>query len=422
MTSPALDRRQSVLGGTYRLFYDDPVEVVRAEGVCVIDADGTELLDAYNNVPVIGHSDPEVAEAVAAELRRANTHTRYLDTGMLDYAERLLERFPEHLDRIAFTCTGSEANDFALQLARYTTGNRGVIVTAHAYHGTTSAVRDVSPSLVGRDGVALDVATVAVPVDGDEATRSAQFAAEVARAVEELGERGVAPAAILIDTALTSDGIFAPANWLAAGIALAQERGALFIADEVQAGFCRTGRWWGFEHIAARPDLVTLGKPMGNGMPIAAVVGPAAVFEEFGQSFRYFNTFAGTAAPIAAARVVLDRLSAGDRPAEVVALGEHLRSGLASVFAAAGVPATVRGAGLMVGVDLAVAGVPTETAAETVKRIVNGLRRHGVLVSHTGAHGEALKLRPPLSITQAELDRIVTSTAAVLAELAQGDA
>lgn len=411
------DRREAVLGGTYRLFYDEPVEVARAEGVRIVDADGAELIDAYNNVPVIGHSDSEVAAAVGAELLRANAHTRYLDPGVVDYAEALLARLPDHLDRIAFTCSGSEANDLALQLARHATGGTGVIVTEHAYHGTTSAVREVSPSLVGLDGVAEHV--VAVPLGSSRSgeARAAEFAAGVERALVQLRMRGHRPAALLLDTALTSDGIHAPAGFIAAGVGLAQAHGALFIADEVQAGFCRTGRWWGFEHVEVRPDLVTLGKPMGNGLPIAAVVGPAERFDDFGREFRYFNTFAGTAAPIAAARVVLDRLEYWDGPTRVEALGARLRAGLERVLADAGVAAEVRGAGLMLGVDLDPDGADPVRAGALAGRLVNGLRRRGVLVSSTGAHGEALKIRPPLSIGEAELDLVVERLADALDEL-----
>ncbi|WP_185714947.1 aspartate aminotransferase family protein [Gulosibacter macacae] len=424
MTASLAQRRQQVLGGTYRLFYDEPVEVASASGVWVTDVAGTRLLDAYNNVPVIGHSDPEVAAAVQAELLRANSHTRYLDREVVDYAERLLARFPAHLDRVAFTCSGSEANDLALQLATHLTGRRGIIVTEHAYHGTTAAVRAVSPSLVTLAGVADYVVTVPIPRDGSDAERAQEFAAAVDRAVAELCRRGLEPAAILVDTALTSDGIFAPAAFVSEGIRRAQASGALFIADEVQAGFCRTGQWWGFEHLDVAPDLVTLGKPMGNGLPIAAVVGPAASFDSFGAEYRYFNTFAGTAAPIAAARVVLDRLGANDTPVRVNALGERLRSGFAQAATDAGVGALVRGAGLMVGVDFAVGGVSPSRAAEYVRELVNELRRREVLVSHTGAHGEALKIRPPLVIDEAEIDELIGRFAAALLALPRlaGDA
>lgn len=424
MTASLAQRRQQVLGGTYRLFYDEPVEVASASGVWVTDVAGNRLLDAYNNVPVIGHSDPEVAAAVQAELLRANSHTRYLDREVVDYAERLLARFPAHLDRVAFTCSGSEANDLALQLATHLTGRRGIIVTEHAYHGTTAAVRAVSPSLVTLAGVADYVVTVPIPRDGSDAERAQEFADAVDRAVAELGRRGLEPAAILLDTALTSDGIFAPAGFVSDGIRRAQAEGALFIADEVQAGFCRTGRWWGFEHLDVAPDLVTLGKPMGNGLPIAAVVGPAASFDSFGAEYRYFNTFAGTAAPIAAARVVLDRLGASDMPARVNALGERLRSGFGQAAADAGIGALVRGAGLMVGVDFAVGSVSPSRAADFVREVVNELRRREVLVSHTGAHGEALKIRPPLVINEAEIDELIGRFAAALGALPRlaGDA
>ncbi|MEF3323625.1 aminotransferase class III-fold pyridoxal phosphate-dependent enzyme [Gulosibacter sp. GYB002] len=414
-----LTRREHVLAGTYRLFYDDPLTVAQAHGVRITDASGAEYLDAYNNVPCIGHSDAEVAEAVHSEMLRANTHTRYADEGVVAYAEALLAHFPEPLDRAAFTCSGSEANDLALQLARHATGARGIIVTEHAYHGTTTAVREVSPSLVGRDGIADYAVTVAVPRAGAEDERAAQFAQSVADAMKVLESRGYGVAALLIDTALTSDGIFAPATFIADAAALVQEHGGLVIADEVQAGFCRTGRWWGFAHAQIVPDLVTLGKPMANGMPMAGVVGPAVLFERFGREFRYFNTFAGTAAPVAAASVVLRRLESMAAPDSVTQLGEQLRSGLSRVFAAHGGAAQVRGAGLMVGVDLDPTGENPAAAGAQVRALVNGLRSGGVLVSHTGPNGEALKIRPPLCIQSSEINEIVAAVDRVLAEISE---
>ncbi len=410
-TAPAsvLARREHVLAGTYRLFYDEPVTVAQAHGVRVTDATGAEYLDAYNNVPCIGHSDAEVADAVHAELLRANTHTRYADEAVVAYSEELLKHFPPRLNRVAFTCSGSEANDLALQLARHTTGARGIIVTEHAYHGTTTAVREVSPSLVGVEGLADCVVAVPIPPQASPQRRADAFAQSVVEAMDVLVARADGVAALLVDTAVTSDGIYAPAAFIAEAAALVKQRGALVIADEVQAGFCRTGRWWGFEHAGIVPDLVTLGKPMANGLPVAGVVGSAELFEQFGREFRYFNTFAGTAAPIAAASVVLRRLEAMDAPARVTGLGEQLRSGLSRIFADHRIPVAVRGAGLMIGVDLDPAGNRPTNASAQVRTLVNELRRQGVLVSHTGRSGETLKIRPPLCIQSNEIDEILAT-------------
>ena len=417
MNQQIVQRRGHSLASTYRLFYDEPVVVDHAEGVWITDSEGHRLLDAYNNVPVIGHSHPRVREAVAAELGRINTHTRYVDSAIINYADRLLDRFPKHLDAVVFTCSGSEANDLALQTARHYTGRQGVIVTSHAYHGTTAAIRAISPSLSG-ELTDPHAETVTVnPADGD-ASAAATFAAEVRSAIDRLADRGIELAAILVDSSLTSDGIVSdPQGFLADGIRIATDSGALYLADEVQAGFCRLGCWWGFEQHNLAPNIVTLGKPMGNGLPVAGVVAEAEIFDAFGSRYRYFNTFAGTPAPIAAANVVLDELIDMDAAQRTQKLGVRLREGLHAAASAAGVDMAVRGSGLMVGLDLLPGTGSPDEAGQAVKRIVNRLRQRGVLVSSTGVYGEVVKIRPPLVVNADDIDFLVNRAAEVLAEL-----
>lgn len=402
-----LERRRRVLPESYRTFYDAPLDIESAAGVWITADGGRRYLDAYNNVPVIGHSNPLVREAVAAELARSNAHTRYLDARVVEYAEGLLAHFAAPLDRVVFTCSGSEANDLALQVARSGTGRHGVIVTANAYHGTTASIAEISPSL--RPDPPAFVERVALPTGPDN--RAAQFALEVERAVAALADRGHAPAAFIVDTALTSDGILGSTDWLARGAAVARAHDALIIADEVQAGFCRLGRWWGYELHRLEPDLVTLGKPMGNGLPIGGLVGRRDLLDEFGRTQRYFNTFAGTPATIAAANVVLHELERQDAAARVERLGERFRSALRDRLAPMVEPDRVSGAGLMTGIDLA-ASAPDGTAFTA--RTVNLLRERGVLLSSTGADASTLKIRPPLVIGEDELDLLVTTIADAL--------
>ena len=247
-TRMLVERRARVLGSAYRLFYEHPLELVRGSGTLVWDRDGTEYLDAYNNVPSVGHAHPRVVEAMAKQAATLTTHTRYLSEGIVDYAEDLLDTLPAGIDavpidNIMFTCTGSEANDLALRIAKVVTGNEGVIVTSNAYHGVTTEVAAISPSLGGVDSLAPWVRTVEPrPEDPDH------FAASVAAAISELEIFGIRPAALIVDTIFASDGVLPDLPGLVDAAAAVRAAGGLFIADEVQPGFGRLGHgMWGFE-------------------------------------------------------------------------------------------------------------------------------------------------------------------------------
>ena len=419
-TSP-LDARREALPSSYRLFYENPVVVDHTEGVWIHDASGTPLLDVYNNVPVVGHSNAHVADRVAAQLRIANTHTRYIYPSVAEYASRLESLFPAALNKTIFTCSGSEAVDLALQVARFTTGHEGVIATSNAYHGTTAATHAVSPSL-SRHFVDDRVALVDVPEDALAAGDGGEeFARRVREAIAALEARGVGFAALIMDQVLTSDGVFTdPVGFMAPVREAVRAAGGVFIADEVQSGFGRTGtHLWGFDRHGIVPDLVILGKPMGNGLPIAALVGTAQLLDAYGDTFRYFNTFGGNPVCIAAADAVLDELERLDVLANVVTTGALLRQGLDQTLAAHGINATVRGTGLIAGGDLSPARESPAESKALVDAIVNGLRNRGVLISSTGPRGTVLKVRPPLVFQPTHVERVVSALDDTLASLQQ---
>ncbi|HTR90990.1 MAG TPA: aminotransferase class III-fold pyridoxal phosphate-dependent enzyme, partial [Trebonia sp.] len=266
-TRNLVGRRSAALGGAYRLFYSEPVEFVRGEGVYLYDPAGNAYLDAYNNVPCVGHSHPRVAEAVSRQLATLNTHTRYLTEGVVSYAERLLATHTMGAAYAMFTCTGSEANDLALRIARHYTGGTGVIVTENAYHGVTAALAELSPSLGPNVPLSEHVRTVPAPSGG------VNFTAAVAYAISDLERHGVRLAAFLADSVFSSDGVLPePAGFLAPAADVVHAAGGLYLADEVQSGFARTGsHMWGYQRHGLVPDIVTMGKPMGNGLPIAGI-------------------------------------------------------------------------------------------------------------------------------------------------------
>lgn len=398
-------RRARVLGPSYRLFYAHPVHVVRGEGVWLYGPNGEAYLDVYNNVAVTGHCHPHVVAAIAAQAGVLNTHTRYLSESVVAFAERLTARLPSAVSQVMFTCTGSEANDLALRVARAHTDASGVIVTENAYHGVTQSIAELSPSL--GQGVALGAHVRTAPAPRSNGAVGKDFAEGVKQAIADMQRAGVKPAALLVDTIFSSDGVFSdPAGFLGEAVAAARAAGALFIADEVQAGYARLGeRFFGFERHGLVPDLVTMGKPMGAGYPLAAVAGKPEVLEKFGRASRYFNTFGGNPVACAAGMAVLDVIEDQDLLGNALRVGAALREAIAGLRNDA--IKEIRGSGLFLGVEMA--------DADAAARVVNGLRERKILISATGPHANVLKLRPPLVF---ELKHVEMFHDALRAELA----
>ena len=414
-------RRDAVLAPSYRLFYRHPVVAARGSGVWLYDAEGNRYLDAYNNVPAVGHSHPHVRRLVDEQLGILNTHTRYLTEPVIAYSERLLNLFPAELTKVVYTCTGSEAVDLALRMARYETGAQGVICTSHAYHGTTAAAAAISPSLGPNNRIGDDVAVVAAPdtLRDDPATVAEDFADRVRQAIAELRARGVGFAGMIVDSILSSDGVQSdPVGFLAAAARVVHENGGLWIADEVQPGFGRLGSsWWGFERHGLTPDLVALGKPMGNGIPIGAVVGRDDVMTAFGRDIRYFNTFGGNPVSIAAATAVLDVIHDEGLIDSVERTGRRLIDGLTEVAGRYAGIAGVRGRGLFTAVEFVDPDRVDSPDAATAGWVVNELRDRRILISASGPHENVLKIRPPLPFTADHADVLLTELDEVLGHL-----
>jgi 4-aminobutyrate aminotransferase-like enzyme len=414
-----IERRRRLLGPAYRLFYDDPVQIVRGRGVWLYDPEGNAYLDAYNNVACVGHCHPHVVRALSAQAAVLNTHTRYLSDGILDYAERLLGSFPDELGNVMLTCSGSEANDLACRIARAATGGTGFIVTELAYHGVTAAVAELSPSLGA--GVALPPTTHTVPApnryraDGEDVGE--RLADAVRSAVDDLAAHGIRPAALLVDTVFSSDGLLVdPAGFLAPAVDVIRSAGGLFIADEVQAGFGRTGAgMWGFERHGVTPDIVTMGKPMGNGHPVAGIVARPELVEAFGARTRYFNTFGGNPVSCAAGMAVLDVIEDEHLVENARAVGAHLLEGLRALAARHETIGDVRGAGLFAGVELVADRETREPAAAEAARVVNALRDRRILISATGPGANVLKIRPPLVFSRENAAALLAGLDEVLA-------
>ncbi len=418
-----IERRARLLGPAYRLFYETPVQVSRGRGVHLYDADGNEYLDAYNNVVSVGHANPRVAAAVAAQMGTLCTHTRYLQDGILDYAEDLLSTFGGRIGETGhamFTCTGSEANDLAVRMARHCTGKRGIIVTAEAYHGTTALTASFSPSLGVSSPLGPWVRQVPAPdsyrLPPAEAGR--RMAAAVQAAIDDLTRHGDGVAAFIADSLFSSDGIFAhPTDVLAPVAEVVRRAGGLYIADEVQAGFTRSGeRFWGFQRHGVDPDIVTMGKPMGNGYPVAGLAVVPEVVERFGREIRYFNTFGGNSVAMAAARETLAVIREEKLMENGAKVGAFIRDGLTGLMKRHPGIGQVRGTGLYIGVEMVKDPASKEPDGAAAAALVNALRRRRVLISATGYFGNVLKIRPPLVFGQADAERLLTEMEAALDE------
>lgn len=413
-------RRDAVLGASYRLQYRKPVHFVRGEGMWLYDPDDRPYLDFYNNVPSLGHCHPEVNAAMAEQAARLNANTRYLEPRLVEYAERLTSTFPPELDRVVFTCTGSESNDLALRIARLASGGEGIIVTSYAYHGTSAAVAAVSPNL----GAAVNlspyarIARLPGPAGVSDADASGFFEAEVRAAIADLQRRGIGVAALLFDSIFSSDGVWIdPPGFIAGAVEAVREVGGLVISDEVQPGFGRTGaHMWGFERHGIVPDLVTLGKPMGNGFPIGGVVGRRSPMEKFGNTARYSNTFAGNTVGIAAADAVLTILQRDCIMESVLAASARLHAGLEQIASETPGIRAIRNAGLFFGVDIGLDSDSTHQRRGRALDVVNLMRDDGVLISTTSANEDTLKIRPPLVCQEEHVDLFLRSLRKALVE------
>ena len=421
VTAAMIERRDALLGPAYRLMYEHPLHIVRGEGVWLIDPEGRRYLDVYNNVASLGHCHPAVTEAICRQVQTLTTNTRYLHDTILELAERLLATVPEtQLAHLMLTCTGSEANDVAYRIAQVCTGGTGVIVSETAYHGFTDAVSKFSPSLGVTVDLGAHVRLVPAPrlYHAEGADLCERFTRDVEAAIADLQRHGIKPAALIVDSLFTSDGILPePAGLLKGAVEAIKRAGGIFIADEVQPGFGRTGEhMWGFQRHGVIPDIVTLGKPMGNGQPIAGLLATAEVLADFGKNSRYFNTFAGNTVSCAAALAVLDTIEKEGLLQHAARVGKILRDGIAALADRHEAIGDVRGAGMFVGVELVADRTTRAPDRELTTRVVNLMRDKGVLLSACAMGHNVLKIRPPLVLTAEQAGMVIETLDAALTE------
>jgi 4-aminobutyrate aminotransferase-like enzyme len=394
---------------------------VRGEGACVFDADGRRYIDMYNNIPVVGHCNPRVVNALARQAATLVTHSRYLDETILDYAERLLGVHADGIDRVVFTCTGTEANEVAMQMARIASGGRGFICTNAAYHGNSDLVGTLTDApLRGRAGVrAFRFPDLYRPLEPglSESEVCERAVGEVRSAIDDLAAEGVPLAGMLLCSILANEGLpWIPAGFMEQAAAIVREAGGVVIFDEVQAGFCRTGRFWGYESTGVVPDIVTMGKPIGNGLPLGACAGRAELVDLFRERTGYFNTFSSTAMHGAVGMAVLDELQDRRLDEHAGAIGAHLKAGIDAIAAPCGRIGAVRQRGLFLGIEWVGDRDSRTPDALGARAACEALKDRGFLTAPAGALHNQVKIRPPLVFDQAQADLFLEAFAEVAAE------
>jgi 4-aminobutyrate aminotransferase-like enzyme len=422
-----LASRQQYLGPTLSIAYDEPLKIVRGVMQYLYDDEERQYLDCVNNVCHVGHCHPRVVEAAQEQMAVLNTNTRYLHDNLVRYAQRLCETLPEELSVCYFVCSGSEANELALRMAKTQTGGSDVIVVDGAYHGNTSSLIDISPYKykgAGGAGAPPHVHEVVMPdvyrgPYRDAATAGEQYARHVLDATVQANERGTL-AAFFCESLMGCGGqIVLPDDYLAYAFEHVRQAGGVCVADEVQVGFGRVGsRFWGFETQGVVPDIVTLGKPIGNGHPLGAVVTTQEVAASFDNGMEYFNTFGGNPVSCAVGLAVLDIIEEEGLQEHALAAGNRLKAGLARLqerYAAIG---DVRGMGLFLGVELVADRDSQEPATDLAKRVIEDMKDRGVLLSTDGPLDNVLKIKPPLMFSQLNADLVVKTLDEVLTDLA----
>jgi 4-aminobutyrate aminotransferase-like enzyme len=423
--------RERYLGRALSFAYQEPLKIVRGEGQYLFDDEGRAYLDCVNNVCHIGHCHPRVVDAAAGQMAILNTNTRYLHDHLVEYARRLTETMPGALEVCFFVCSGSEANELALRLARSATGRRDVIVVESAYHGNTTGLIEISPYKFdgpGGEGRPAHVRVAAMP-DGyrgtyryGDAEIATKYAAAVADEIAGVRADGREIAAFFCESMLGCAGqIVLPDGYLHEAYGHVRKAGGVCVADEVQVGFGRVGsNFWAFETQGVVPDIVTLGKPIGNGHPIGAVVTTRSLAEAADTGMEYFNTFGGNPVSCAVALAVLDVIEEEGLQAHAAEVGAHLKSSLMSLAKRHPVIGDVRGLGLFLGIELVREPESLTPATRGAAEAIELMKGRGVLLSTDGPFANVLKIKPPLVFSRENADELVAGLDEVLGEVEQG--
>ena len=420
-----IELRRKYIGRTLSIHYRKPIKIVKGALQYLYDDKGKSYLDCVNNVPHVGHSNPRVVKAAQKQIAILNTNTRYLYDHLVKYAERLIKKFPKPLEVVFFVNSGSEANELALRLAFTYTGQKNMIVIDHAYHGNTSSLIDLSPyKFDGPGGSGPGPYTHKVimpdtyrgPYKSTDKDAGIKYAKHVIETIEKLKAEDKGIAGFIGESLLGVGGhIPLPENYLKTIYKAVREAGGVCIADEIQVGFGRVGtHFWGFEKQGVVPDIVTLGKPMGNGHPLAAVITTTEIADAFNNGMEYFNTFGGNPVSCAIGMAVLDVIENENLQENALKVGNKLMDGFRELQKEYPIIGDVRGSGLFIGVELVKDPETIEPAPEIAEEIVERMKDEGILMNTEGPYNNVLKIKPPIIFTEENADCVINTMEKVL--------
>ncbi|MDR3508191.1 MAG: aspartate aminotransferase family protein [Caulobacteraceae bacterium] len=416
-------RRDQAFGAGAALFYDAPLTIVRGEGAYLFDAEGRRYVDLYNNVPCVGHANPRVVEAMARQQGTLNVHSRYLNEGAIAFAERLAALHGPQIESVIFSCSGTEANEIALRMARFATGRRGIVCTDGTYHGNSDLVSRLT--YVNRRQPETDEVhafpfpeTYRPLKEGlSEAELCDAYLARLEDAIRRFEDSGAGFAGLIVCSIFANEGLpNIPVGFMARAEAMVHAAGGVVIADEVQAGYCRTGQWWGYQASGFTPDIVVTGKPMGNGLPLAATAASRKLVEGFRARTRYFNTFSSSPLQAAVGMAVIDEIEGRGLDKNVASVGAALKAALVQRKGAWSAIGDVRGLGLFVGVEMVKDGPAKEPDPELAAHVCERLKDRGFLTSNAGVFNNVVKIRPPLVFSQADAEQFLEAFDQTIAE------
>ncbi len=419
-------RRKATLAPTYQNFFDEPLHLVRGSGTRLWDAAGRQYLDCYNNVVSVGHCHPHVVDALCKQAATLNTHTRYLHAGIVELGEMLVDKMPGDIDCCVFTCTGSEANDLATQIARHVTGNQGIVVTEASYHGVSELTRRLSTHSYPPEHRPDWLAVIEPPnlyrgpYHRDDPKAGEKYLQLARRALDGLEQRGYKPAAVMIDLVWDSNGPLSPPSDYVLGLcAEIRKRGGLVIADEVQSGYCRSGQnWWRSDFYTLQPDILTCGKPMGAGHPLSLMATSREIANNYSRQYHYFNTFGGNPVSAAVGKAVIEVIDNEGLLQNARETGAYLEAGLRKLAERHPLIGDVQGCGLFWGLDMVSDPDTREPLSEQQMRHLGSLIvEQGVITGTSGRYDQILKLRPPLVFSQTDADTALVAIDNALQEL-----
>ena len=414
-----LERRALSMGSS-PIFYKEPVHLVRGEGIWLYDDAGNKYMDCYNNVPCVGHCHPHVIEALSKQAGQLNTHSRYLSKVVVDYSERLMSLHADPLSVLQMGCSGTEAIEVALKMARLATGGKGIICSNATYHGNSHETIRMTIGPFEPDFKRIPYPEKFRPLKGGltESELCDVYLDEVKRAISEFSDNNIPLAGMLFCSIFANEGLpDVPSGFMQKAAKLIRGAGGVVILDEVQAGFCRTGSWWGYEVNECVPDIVAMGKPMGSGYPLSGVGTSPEIAKIFHEKSYYFNTTASTPLQAAVGNAVIDVIEAEDLIGNVNSVGDYLKGKVKGFIKKYDMVGDVRGLGLFIGIECVEGEGDKEPNNKLAVEFVEKMKQKGFLISNAGQFRNVLKIRPPLVFGKEHADSLCEALEEIFEEV-----